>query len=799
MEKAFTVASDLLRILEFDRVRQLLAQRCQFSLAAERACELGPTGDPEQVAYLLAVTREAVALLTEHPRFSVGGMRDIRPILERATHGYLLGPAELRETLDTVQAARALARSFLSLPAWADRFPRLAEFILAIPQLSQLEADLLRTVGPRGEILDTASDRLAEIRRELKQAHDRLLDRLRRLLGSSGVAQAIQDPIITMREGRYVIPVRADRRNLVAGVTHDVSASGQTLFVEPLEVVELNNRWRELQRAEEHEIERILRVLTDDIAAAADELSLALDAAAAVDLALAKARLAFDQRAVEPEIITVRGTTAEGGHPRHRVRLRQARHPLLDPATVVPIDVSLGESYRILVITGPNTGGKTVALKTVGLLALMAQSGLFIPAAEGSGLSVFPAIFADIGDEQSIEQSLSTFSSHMTRIVATLRGADADSLVLLDELAAGTDPQEGAALARAILSRLLELGVLGVVTTHYPELKAFAYTTPGLENASVEFDLRTLTPTYRLVTGVPGQSNALVIARRLGLDEAVIDVARQYLDPAAERIEGLLAEIRRRRETAEKQLEEAQRIRAEADALRRRAEELLREAEMERSRAREEALAELEVELAEAREVLRSLRRQAAREERPQPAAVEEAARALEAARRSARAAARRRRPATQPDHLQVGDQVEVPSLGLRGELVALHDGDEAEIQVGAFRVRQPLSVLRKVAGAPEPRPTRSVTIAAPPPPRVEPELHLRGMRAADAIQRLERYLDDAARAGLPWVRIVHGKGTGTLRSVVHETLRGHPLIDRFELAGLGEGGEGVTVVFLKE
>jgi DNA mismatch repair protein MutS2 len=798
MEKAFTVASDLLRILEFDRVRELLAQRCQFSVAAERARELGPTGDPEQVAYLLSVTREAVVLLTEHPRFGVGGMRDIRPILQRAERGQLLSPAELRETLDAVQAARALARSFLALPSWADRFPRLAEFILAIPELSRLEADLARTVGPRGEILDTASDRLAEIRRELKQAHERLLERLRRLLASTNVAQAIQDPIITMREGRYVIPVRADRRNLVAGVTHDVSASGQTLFIEPLEVVELNNRWRELQLAEEHEIQRVLRALTDQIAAAAGDLYRTVDAAAAVDLALAKARLAFDQRAVEPQLLEASGPAGEGGHPRHRVLLRQARHPLLDPATVVPIDVSLGESYRILVITGPNTGGKTVALKTVGLLALMAQSGLFIPAAEGSGLSIFPAIFADIGDEQSIEQSLSTFSSHMTRIVATLRSADVDSLVLLDELAAGTDPQEGAALARAILSRLLELGVLGVVTTHYPELKAFAYTMPGLENASVEFDLKTLTPTYRLVTGVPGQSNALVIARRLGLDEAVIEEARRYLDPAAERAEELLAEIRRRREVAERQLEEARRARAEAEALRRQAEELLREAELERSRAREEALAEVEIELAEARELLRHLRRQAAREERPQPVEIEQAAQALESVRRSVRAAARRRRLAIQPDAIRVGDQVEVPTLGLQGELVALYDGGEAEIQVGAFRVRQPLSLLRKVTGAPEPRPARPVTIAAPPPPRVEPELHLRGMRAADAIQRLERYLDDAARAGLPWVRIVHGKGTGTLRAVVHGALREHPLVDRFELAGLGEGGEGVTIVYLK-
>jgi DNA mismatch repair protein MutS2 len=798
MGRPFGVASDLLRLLEFDRVRELLAERCQFSLAAERARALGPTGDPDQVRYLLAVTREAAALLSEHPRFSVGGVRDIRPVLERAARGLLLGPTELRETLDTVQAARGLSRSFLALPGWAERYPRLAEFVLALPDLGRLEADLQRTVGPRGEILDSASERLAQIRRELKQAHDRLLERLRRMLVDPGLAPAIQEPIITMREGRYVIPVRSDRRSLVAGVTHDVSASGQTLFVEPLEVVELNNRRRELQLAEEHEVQRILRALTDQIAAEAGKLSLVLEAAAAVDLALAKARLAFDQRAVEPEILVAPGDPEAGDHPRHRVRLLQARHPLLDPATVVPIDVSLGVTYRILVITGPNTGGKTVALKTVGLLVLMAQSGLFIPAAEGSGLSVFPAVFAYIGDEQSIEQNLSTFSSHLTRIIAALRSADSDSLVLLDELAAGTDPQEGSALARAILSRLLELGVLGVVTTHYPELKAFAYTTPGLENASVEFDVRTLAPTYRLVTGVAGRSNALVIARRLGLDESVIEEARRYLDPSTARVEDMLAEIRRRLEAAGKELDEAHRARAAAQALLHEAEEQRQAAELERSRAREEARAEVEAELVEARELLRQLRRLASQEDRPSQADLEQAARVLEAVRRSLRAAARRSRPVTPALQLQVGDRVEVPSLGLHGELVGLHAGDEAEIQIGSFRVRQPLSLLRKAGDAIEPGFARPLAVSAPPPPHVEPELHLRGLRAAAALQRLERYLDDAARAGLPWVRIVHGKGTGALRAVVQEALRQHPLVERFERAGLGEGGEGATLVYLK-
>src|SRR5690606_33765383 len=477
--------------------------------------------------------------------------------------------------------------------------------------LAGLEADLGRTVGPRGEILDTASERLAEIRREVRIAHRRLLDRLNRMLTDAAYAGAIQDAIVTMREGRYVIPVRADRRSQIPGVVHATSASGQTLFVEPMAVVELNNRWRELQMAEEHEIEAILRARSDQIAAAADDLDQTVEAVAAIDLALAKARLAFSMRAVEPILVEASGPGAPGGHPRHRIDLRQARHPLLDPDTVVPIDVRIGETYRILVVTGPNTGGKTVALKTVGLMTLMAQTGLFIPAADGSALSVFSAVYADIGDEQSSGQSLSTFSAHVTKISAMLRSADADSLVLLDEIGAGTDPQEGSALARAIISALLERGVIAMVTTHYSELKAFAYVTEGTENASVEFDLRTLSPTYRLLLGVAGQSNALAIAERLGMPREVIEAARSYLSPGAERADELLTEIRRRRAEAEKALAAARDQQRAAERARRQAEEALREAEQARAAAREDALAELAEELREARDLLRRLRARA--------------------------------------------------------------------------------------------------------------------------------------------------------------------------------------------
>ncbi|MCM8747101.1 endonuclease MutS2 [Thermomicrobium sp. CFH 73360] len=791
------MTSDLLRLLEFDKIRSMLASYCHYSVARERALELTPTADPEQVRYLLQVTREAVRLLSERPGFTVGGFRDLRPLVEAAQRRAALAPTDLRTILDTLEAAQTLRRQFASSDRWAERYPALAEFVDALADLPALRSDLARSIGPRGEILDTASPELAAIRRQLKDAHDRLLERLRRLVAER--QDAVQEAYITVREGRYVIPVRADRRSAVPGITHDVSGSGQTLFVEPFEVIELNNRWRELQAAEAHEIERILRVLSGGVAEEAASLLRTVEAGAALDLALAKARFALDLNATEPELVEVTEPANATGHPRLRIRLRRARHPLLDQRTAVPIDIELGERYRILVITGPNTGGKTVALKTVGLLVLMAQAGLFIPAAPGSGLSVFPALFVDIGDEQSIEQNLSTFSSHLRRIVATLKQADALSLVLLDELAAGTDPQEGAALARAILERLLAIGVLGVVTTHYPELKAFAAGTPGLENASVEFDPVTLTPTYRLIIGLPGRSHALQIAHRLGLPETVIERARELLGSGSPQLDLLIAEIQRRLAEAEAQAAAAARARQDAEALRKEAERLLAEAELEKQQALTAARAEVESELRRARELVRKLERLAESSTYPPPQVVESSLRALEEARRRVRSFGAGRNGPSGPA-VAVGDRVEIPTLGLEGEVVeVIAESDEVEIRVGQFRVRQPLSAVRRLGARPvEATWQPPYTMVTQTTPTVEPELHLRGLRVEEALVRLDRYLDRAVRAGLPWVRIVHGKGTGALRQAIHDFLRNHPLVERWELAGPYEGGHGVTVVYLR-
>ncbi|HET9014232.1 MAG TPA: Smr/MutS family protein, partial [Thermomicrobiaceae bacterium] len=540
------------------------------------------------------------------------------------------------------------------------------------------------------------------------------------------------------------------------------------------------------------------------VAELAEPLLQTIEAVAALDLALAKARLSFDMRAHEPLLIQERSAGGAGGHPRHRIDLRQARHPLLDPATVVPIDVRLGDTYRILIITGPNTGGKSVALKTVGLLALMAQTGLFIPAADGSRLSVFSAIFADIGDEQSIEQSLSTFSSHITKIIAMLRAADPDSLILIDEVGAGTDPEEGSALARAVIDALLRCGPLAVVTTHYSELKAYAYVTAGTENASVEFDLRTLSPTYRLVIGVAGQSNALAIAQRLGMPGEVIRDARALLKPGAERTEQVLGEIQRRRDEAEAALRDARAARETALADRAAAAETLRAADEARSAAREEAMAELADEVQAARDLVRRLRsRPAPPEAAPVAPEVPDASEVREEVRRAEQRlrelTRRRQRPRVPAQPLRVGDTVEVRSLGMTGEVVSFsEDGEAADVQVGVFKVRQPLASLRRATVVAERRP-RSTAVSVPAAPEVEQEIQLLGRRAVEVEEILDRYLDDAARASLPWVRIVHGKGTGALRTVVQDLLRRHPLVERFETAEPNVGGEGVTIAFLRD
>ena len=598
-----------LRALELDKILARLAAHTAFAASAERAHALTPTTDADTIARWQTETTEAVALLDQHPETNIGGARDLRAFTKNARIGALLAPGDFLEIRQTLVAARALRRS---LGRWNEIYPRLAARAANIVELPTLEDAIARAVNDRGEIADNASPELARIRHELNTLRGRVMDKLQRLITAAATAKYIQEPIITQRDGRYVIPLRAEAKGRIPGIVHDTSASGATIFIEPLAVVEMGNRVRELERAEAREVERILRELTALVAANADALDATVDTLAELDLAFAKAKFSVALRGVEP-ILDVGNLKLEVGNARtetstvqrstSNLHLIEARHPLLDPDHVVPITVQLGGAFSILVITGPNTGGKTVTLKTVGLLAVMAQCGLHIPARAGSRVPIYSGIFADIGDEQSIEQSLSTFSGHLKNIIEILRDADARALVLFDELGAGTDPIEGSALARAILSHLLARNVPALVATHYAELKAFAQITPGVQNASVEFDVETLSPTYHLTIGLPGQSNAFAIATRLGLDRALIERARAHVARGNVEMETLLAEIKRARQDAAAAQAHAELAQRDAEQRARDARRIARETEQARAdilqRARADAQAEIELARAE--------------------------------------------------------------------------------------------------------------------------------------------------------------------------------------------------------
>ncbi|MDH4136672.1 MAG: endonuclease MutS2, partial [Anaerolineae bacterium] len=590
-----------LQTLEFPKILERLSRHAAFSAGRDLVLALKPSPDLEEAQRHQRETSEARKLLAVKTDLSLGGARDVRPLLKSAGLRATLLPTELLDIRATLISGRTLKRTITRLAA---QFPLLAAKASRIEECAHVVAEIGRCINDRGEVVDTASQTLARIRREVREAHEHLLDKLNRIVASPTNASFLQEPLVTQRGGRYVIPLKTDFKGRIPGVVHDQSASGATLFIEPLTTVELNNRWRELQLEEEREVQRILADLSALVADEGAFIERNVQVLAELDLDFAKARYANEIQGVEPQLVSFKVVRAKRQkaassvqHPGSTIQLQRARHPLLDPSMVVSIDVHLDDSYFILVITGPNTGGKTVSLKTVGLLSLMAQAGLHIPAEEGSALSVFSGIYADIGDEQSIEQNLSTFSSHTTNIINILGKADSHSLVLLDELGAGTDPGEGSALARAILSHLLRQRITTLVATHYPELKVYAHATPGVENASVEFDLETLTPTYELSIGLPGRSNAFAIASRLGLAAGIVEEARGLISPEVLETEGLLAEIKQAREdtlAARQAVEEAQR---EAQALEEELRARLDRIEEERRKilnaAREEARQEL--------------------------------------------------------------------------------------------------------------------------------------------------------------------------------------------------------------
>ncbi len=802
--------------LELPKILDQLARFTTFSAGSELTYQLAPTADLEQAQIWQEQTSEARHLLEVKSEINMGGARDVRVAAMQATRGLILEPQTLLDIRGTLRRASNLRRIITRL---SGQYPRLNEIAERLEECTALQGEISQVVDDNGGILDSASPRLAIIRRDLRIAFDRLQNRLLSLIGNTNNTRFLQEQLITQRNGRYVIPLRAEFKGRIPGVVHDQSSSGATVFIEPLATVELNNTWRELQLEEESEIRRILQALTDRVGQEAEYIVQTVETLAYLDLILAKAKYADHLKATAPRLAGFR-KMEDIRHPGSTIKMEQARHPLLPPLKVVPIDVVLDEATYMLVITGPNTGGKTVALKTVGLLTLMAQCGLHLPTSEGAEISVFRDIFADIGDEQSIEQSLSTFSAHMTNTIRILDEADDHCLVILDELGAGTDPAEGSALARAILSYFSDRGVTTLVTTHHPELKVYSHERKGVRNASVEFDLRTLAPTYRLIIGLPGRSNALAIAERLGLQGDIIADARTMVSTEDLVADDLLDELHKTREETRQARDAALQAQDKAQVLERELRRKRDELDAERHDVLNDARRTAERELDELRAEMRHVKRD-----------LQAAGQPLEAIKRAEASAADLKEVIRAPmikavqatveeddrPTFRLGETVWVIPLKAEGEITELSDHD-AEVGIGRLRVRAKLDEIAKRAKSDTTARRRGTRDANYQPTNggsdrgsgsssAEPirargispglELDLRGMRVEDGLSQLDNYLDSAYMAGLPFVRVIHGKGTGAMRKAIRDLLQNHPLVSHYERGGEREGGDGVTVVNL--
>jgi DNA mismatch repair protein MutS2 len=776
--------------LEYERVLRRVADGAAFSLGQDLALALDPSSDFHEVVSRQRLTAEAVLLYQMGIDIPFASARDIRPAVTAAQKEQVLGPPDLTEVANCLRTA---VRARRTLERIHDRVPGLMNVASVISEFHNFAEAVDEAIDDRGEVTDQASDTLATVRRQLRVASQRLEQRAQAALADAIRRGVAQEGLLTERNGRKVVPVKADYRGQLAGIVHDVSSSGATVFIEPMAVVDAGNEVRELELAEEREVRRILRHLTELLAAQAFEAEAAIDALGHLDLYCALARYGRSVKAQLPPAGDGDSWLRGGG----RTTLVRARHPLL-AGDVVPIDLSIGDETLAVLVTGPNTGGKTVALKTLGLLTLMAQSGIPVPCDEGSVFAVAEDVLADIGDEQSIEQSLSTFSAHMRNIIAILERAGPNTLVLLDELGAGTDPTEGASLAWAILETLVERGARVVATTHHGELKALAHQHPAIQNASVEFDLETLSPTYHLTVGLPGQSNALAIARRLGLGADIVERAQRQLGAEHFEMETLLDEIRRERAAAadarradEQALAESEDIRV---GLARRRDTI----EDERVAIMDTAAHAAETELAQLRRDLDRIRRDAmrggtARDAETTLAALDERAGRL-------RRESTRRRAAQPPmaaaSAIEQGSRIHVRDIPQAGEALGpVGDDGKVDAQFGGLRMKVSIERIDRVETGTG-RPVASLTNTAPGP-AVSAELDIRGRRADEALELCEHYLDDAFRAGLPFVRIIHGKGTGALRAAIREALADNPLVRRYESGAANSGGDGVTVATL--
>ena len=784
-----------LTTLELPRVLEMLAAQAVGETARERALALSPSGDRAEVKRRLDETSAARAMMTVRGSPSFSGVKDVRASLARADLGGALNTRELLDIARVLQCAR-LVRGYIAEDSVGKTC--IDSLFHALRANKFLEEKINNSIVGEDEIADSASAELATIRRQMRAAAARARDALQKIISSPSYSKALQEPLITLRSDRYVVPVKAEHKGEVSGLVHDISASGMTLFIEPMAAVKANNELRELAARENLEIDRILAELSADCAERRDDISSDYDLLVRLDLIFAKAKLSYKLDCQEASL------DGKG------IVLRRARHPLLDQATAVPIDVELGDSFDTLVITGPNTGGKTVSLKTLGLLAAMNQCGLHIPAADGSNLPVFSHILADIGDEQSIEQNLSTFSAHMTNIVNILRECDGGSLLLFDELGAGTDPTEGAALAVAIIEYARKCGAMTAATTHYAELKVYATNEPGVQNASCEFNVETLRPTYHLLVGIPGKSNAFAISKRLGLGEDIIEDAKNRVSTESASFEATIEKLEQTRLLLEKDRSEAALKLRQAEESAQKAASLKAELEVRLEKSNEKARRDAERIIADARETAEQTFREL--DEMKNSLNEQDDAQRVNQARSELRRRLNQSRDALRPDApapdeeqtsarpVKPGDTVRIKSMGLKASVISVSPDRILTLRAGIMNVTAKENEVLLIEGgaAPDRKAVSAGSAAQLRMMSVDSEIDLRGMEAIEAVTAAERYIDGAVMAKLGTVTIIHGKGTGALRAAIQQMLKRNKCVKSFRLGRYGEGETGVTVVELK-
>lgn len=777
-----------LKVLEYNKIIKLLTAKAGSSLGKEKIINLLPSSNYKIIEESLNETAEALLITTVSDNIPLGGIRDLKIILKKANIGAMLEANEFLNIAGTLSAAKKIKKFFKELDLEATL---LKTWAAKIEVLTQLEQQIENSIDEHGNLLDSASVELGKLRREIRTSQLKIKEKLDAILRSSEYQKYFQDSLVTLRGERYVIPIKQEYRQFFPGIVHDQSSSGATLFIEPISIIDLNNTVKELMANEKHEIERILKALAVQVLKYEQQIRLDMEILGHFDFVFAKAKFALEFQASRPEINNA-----------GLVELKQARHPLIPPEKVVPIDILLGKDFSTLLITGPNTGGKTVTLKTLGLFVLMAQAGLFIPAQAGSKLPVYNNVFADIGDEQSIEQSLSTFSSHMTKLIRILDVIKTGDLFLVDEIGSGTDPQEGAALAMAILDVVQEAGIATVATTHYSELKSYAYNRCGVENASVEFDLNSLRPTYKLLIGIPGSSNAFSISTKLGLSTKIIDKANEFLSKEHLQFEYVLAEMEKQKlmyaelneDLAKREAEIVvleQRLKNEKENINDRKNRIITKAEEEKANIIRKTKREVEQIISELKEQF-------------DDHGMKERQRAIEAARKELKEKTKiitpeeyKSMPALEIDKVKIGDSVFVTTLNAKATVIEIK-GKSILVELGLMKTMVSSDVCRKTSTDNKSVITKPKKISLNKIQEVQPSIDIRGVNVQEGEDILNKYLDDVILCGLTRILVIHGKGTGALKKGVRNFLQNHSCVEKIEIPELNEGGDGATVVFMK-